>query len=777
MPAMQTTSKFLSTLAGVCLAFAATAAHTGYDPPGRVARLSYVSGEVSFSPAGERQWYRAMLNRPHARGDRLWTDRRSRAELQLGGAVLRLDEYTSVELLNLDDRDAQVELTEGTLNLRVRRAYAGQEYEIATPTLALVIDQPGDYRIEVGRRGQAVTVVVWDGEAVAYGEGSSFPLRDGDAVEFYDAALRDYEFIDYPQPDEFDRFCDVRDRRLDRAVALRYVPDELIGYDDLDDYGRWSTHAEYGAVWFPTRVAAGWAPYRYGRWIWQDPWGWTWIDDAPWGFAPFHYGRWAFVDRRWCWVPGPRRARAVYAPALVAFVGGRDWSIGISAGASRPVGWFPLGPREVYVPAYQASREYFTQVNINNTVINNTYITNVYNDYSRGRPWRGGEQFMHRRTPEAITAVPGDVFVNSRPVDRAMLRMSADSSVRAEVLNIAALAPVQTSVVGAAPAAAKPAPEIVDRRVIAREAPPPAPAPFEARREALQRNPGKPLAIEQIEPLRPRGRDAMPAPQVRVVGESERSVREEPFEKPAEAGRRERDGGAARSEVERDQRQREREVERERRQDLRELEQQGQPDPRQAERDRQAADQQREAERQQREVQRQQEQQQREAEREQEREQERQQERQQRDMQREQDVKEQQQREAERAQREQERQQRDTEQQREMQRQQQEQQREAERAQREQERRQREAEQQQREADQQRRELEQQQREMERQQRELEQQQQREAERQQREYQQQQREAERAQRETEREQRQQEPPSDEEEKDRRRDKRDRDEDE
>ena len=66
-------------------------------------------------------------------------------------------------------------------------------------------------------------------------------------------------------------------------------------------------------------VAAGWAPYRYGRWAWVSPWGWTWIDDARWGFAPFHYGRWAYASNRWCWVPGPRYVHAVYAPALVAW--------------------------------------------------------------------------------------------------------------------------------------------------------------------------------------------------------------------------------------------------------------------------------------------------------------------------------------------------------------------------------------------------------------------------------------------------------------------------
>ena len=106
-----------------------------------------------------------------------------------------------------------------------------------------------------------------------------------------------------------------------------------------------------------------WAPYQYGRWVWVSPWGWTWIDDAPWGYAPFHYGRWAHVRNRWCWVPGPRHVRAVYAPALVGWVGSRR-----RVGSIGSVSWFPLGPREVYVPAHRYSRHYVERVNVSNTV-------------------------------------------------------------------------------------------------------------------------------------------------------------------------------------------------------------------------------------------------------------------------------------------------------------------------------------------------------------------------------------------------------------------------
>ena len=57
------------------------------DPPSRVARLGYMEGSVSFQPAGETEWVQAVDNRPMTTGDKLWADKDSRAELQLGSAV------------------------------------------------------------------------------------------------------------------------------------------------------------------------------------------------------------------------------------------------------------------------------------------------------------------------------------------------------------------------------------------------------------------------------------------------------------------------------------------------------------------------------------------------------------------------------------------------------------------------------------------------------------------------------------------------------------------
>ena len=168
------------------------------------------------------------------------------------------------------------------------------------------------------------------------GGGQAFTLKPGQQASVTGDQSITYDVASVRPPDWFDDWCSSRDRREDRSESARYVPRDMIGYEDLDDQGSWRPVADYGNVWFPRTVSAGWAPYREGHWAWIEPWGWTWIDQAPWGFAPFHYGRWAFIGSSWGWIPGPVVVRPVYAPALVAWVGGPRFhaSIGIGAGVA-----------------------------------------------------------------------------------------------------------------------------------------------------------------------------------------------------------------------------------------------------------------------------------------------------------------------------------------------------------------------------------------------------------------------------------------------------------
>ena len=368
------------------------------DPPGQVARLGLVQGPLSFATADAANatsgdaWTPADLNRPLTRGDRLWTGLQARAELHAGSTAVRLGAETSVDFLALDDSVVQLRLSQGSAQLRVRALFEGQRLEVVTPNLAFVISQPGDYRLDVDPATDTTRVVARVGGGVVYGDGVSLALGGAQQASFSGVQLAPAA-TGSGQADGFDAWTAERDRREDESVSARYVSRETIGYQQLDAYGDWQQDATYGAVWLPRAVAADWAPYRAGRWSWISPWGWTWIDDAPWGFAPFHYGRWTQIGPRWAWVPGRTAARPVYAPALVGFVGGASGN-----GAVRPaLGWFPLAPGEAFRPAYRASPHYVGRLNGNN-------------------PVNPGNGYRYQQQPAALTALSPDDFARGRQV-------------------------------------------------------------------------------------------------------------------------------------------------------------------------------------------------------------------------------------------------------------------------------------------------------------------------------------------------------------------------
>jgi hypothetical protein len=506
------TSYFLFLILAVSFLSAfATAAMADDDPPGRVARLNYIQGSVSFQPGGETDWVQANPNRPLTTGDNLWADRNSRGELHIGSTAIRLSGETGISFLNLDDRTVQIQLAQGSLSVRVRRLEGGDAFEIDTPNLAFTVQRPGEYRFDVDPNGQTTNITVREGEGEANGGGSNFHLDSGESARVSGTDSLTFDIGHVGRLDGFDDWCGSRDNREEHAQSARYVSRDVIGYEDLDDYGVWRSVPEFGSVWFPAHVAGSWAPYRFGHWVWIEPWGWTWVEDEPWGFAPFHYGRWAVVGGDWCWVPGPVVVRPVYAPALVAFVGGPRFNLSISMGGGGGVAWFPLGPREVYVPAYRASPRYVQNVNITNTTVNVVNVTNVYNNTNVNNI-----TYMHQNNVGAVTAVSHDTFVNARPVGAAAVRVNPQQLRAAEVQRGVAVAPVRQSVVGAgAPAAVKPPAEVMNRQVVVKEAPAAPPVSFQRRQQVLSAQPGSVPSRQQMDQLRgPQVQQQQPAGKV-----------------------------------------------------------------------------------------------------------------------------------------------------------------------------------------------------------------------------------------------------------------------
>jgi hypothetical protein len=485
------------------------------DPPARAARLSYAGGSVSFEPAGTDDWVDAVVNRPMTTGDKLWTDRDGRAEVRIDSYGLRLGPQTGFSFLNLDDNTVQVRLTEGSLNIRVRRLEENESLEIDTPNLAFNVLRPGSYRIDVNENGDSTVVSIRDGQGEVTGGGSAYPVHGGDSVTFTGTDQLSADVQDYQGNDDFDRWSSERDRRWDRSTAPKYVSDDVVGYEDLDEYGGWRPVPEYGTVWFPRTTVAGWAPYRYGHWVWVSPWGWTWVDDAPWGFAPFHYGRWVTVGGVWGWVPSPPRpavvtmayVRPVYAPALVAWVGGSQFGVGVSVGgAPAGVAWFPLGPRDVYCPSYHVSPRYVERVNVSNTVIvNRTQVTNVYNNvYVNKTVNVTNVTYQNQRANDAVTATSQASFTSAQPVGRNMVRVNAREVASAPVAPVTNVAPQQRSFTGTVgPARARPPASVSARQVVAKATPPPPPAPVARQMQAVQANGGRPPAVSQVRAAQP----------------------------------------------------------------------------------------------------------------------------------------------------------------------------------------------------------------------------------------------------------------------------------
>jgi hypothetical protein len=507
---------FLSVALAVALFAPQRAAADEDDPPSRVARLSFTRGAVSFNPAGTDDWVSAVVNRPITTGDKLWTDNGARAELHIGSAAIRLSSNTGFSFLNLTDNVSQIRITEGTINIRVRSLGDDENFEVDTPNLAFSILRPGRYRINVNEAGDTTAIVVRDGEGEVTGGGSAYTIHPREIGTFagndqLDADVQSFGGDD----DDFDRWCGDRDRHAERSTSARYVSSDVIGYDDLDDNGGWRPVPEYGTVWFPHTVVVGWAPYRYGHWVWIAPWGWTWVDDAPWGFAPFHYGRWVVVAGVWGWVPCPPRpvvavayVRPVYAPALVAWVGGPHWGVGVSVGGvAAGVAWFPLGPRDVYCPSYHVSERYVQNVNISNTtVINRTNVTNVYNNvYVNKTVNVTNITYQNQTAVNAVTATSHQAFTSAQPVGRNMVKVDAREVASAPVAPLTpTVAPQQHSVLGAGAATSvRPPATVLSRQVVAKTAPPPPPVSFVKQQQAIQANGGRPPAISQVRQMQP----------------------------------------------------------------------------------------------------------------------------------------------------------------------------------------------------------------------------------------------------------------------------------
>lgn len=439
----------------------------GRTPP----RLSFLDGSVSFWRPGADDWAPAQINTPLAPGDQLYNGPAANIEVQIGArAFVRAGAETQLGIENQEPEFLQLKVTTGHVSIDLRSLSGGHSIELDTPNAAFTIDRTGYYRVDIdgdttafiSRRGGRATMIPAGGTAVGIAPSEEVIIEGADAPRIGTYVA--------PELDDWDRWNYARTDNLIESVSARYLSPSVYGADALDHYGTWRVVESYGPVWMPGGVAAGWAPYSTGRWVWDPFYGWTWVDETPWGWAPYHYGRWVYTTGFWAWAPGPVVVAPLYAPALVAFFGGNHWGVSIGVGVPA-VGWVPLGWGEPCIPwwghAGFVGRPWWGGWGgphiVNNVVINKTTIVDV-----------NKITYTNARVRDGVVAVRQERFGRGLP-DHVRLR-EADLQKLEPVRGPLPVRPVSASLVPTAGRAAQPPAEVLNRRVVATH-PPHDPAP------------------------------------------------------------------------------------------------------------------------------------------------------------------------------------------------------------------------------------------------------------------------------------------------------------
>ncbi|MDH3283501.1 MAG: FecR domain-containing protein [Acidobacteriota bacterium] len=291
----------------------------------RAARATGESAELAFNSAVYQ-------------GDRLETDGRQRAEIQLpDGSLVRLDRSTSVDIEGLygpqrgADAETILALFRGRLQVDVPRPDGGERFRVDTPSASVYPLQPSAFRVDVLGPDE-VLVIVQSGEVEVSGAAGSELLVSGESTRVRSGdAPRRARRVGVSPHDGFDIWVSRRDdvHRLRSRPGEEYssLSDEVRPYyGELSRHGEWIDSGDYGWAWSP-RVDNDWAPYRHGYWD-PGPYGPVWVANEPWGWSVYRYGRWEHSLRfGWIWLPG-----SVFRPAHVAWYYGPGY-----------VGWCPLG--------------------------------------------------------------------------------------------------------------------------------------------------------------------------------------------------------------------------------------------------------------------------------------------------------------------------------------------------------------------------------------------------------------------------------------------------
>src|SRR4029077_17146389 len=109
------------------------AAQAQSDPPGRVGRLAFIEGTVSFHDDQQTDWSPAVFNTPLTSGDAIWTEPNARSELSVAGTRVRMDNATQLDMLAIDDIETRLQIDRGRIDIKTFTLDPHTPYQIVTP--------------------------------------------------------------------------------------------------------------------------------------------------------------------------------------------------------------------------------------------------------------------------------------------------------------------------------------------------------------------------------------------------------------------------------------------------------------------------------------------------------------------------------------------------------------------------------------------------------------------------------------------------------------------
>jgi hypothetical protein len=230
--------------------------------PVRLARFSYVDGDVTWRPSSTDDWSSAGVNIPLREGAEVWVTNGGRAEVQFDdGSYLRLGDGAIVTLQTLSS-DATSEFTELQLNqglVTLKLKNPASDFQVDTPLATIKVDGGDDVRVGVG---DGVEIAVHGGTASLSNANSSTDLNAGNYVYLADASSP-FDIGPIPHEDSWDQWNDSRNALIEDAQTDDHCPSDVATCaGNLDTYGVWREDPQYGWVWCPDEPVV-WRPYEY----------------------------------------------------------------------------------------------------------------------------------------------------------------------------------------------------------------------------------------------------------------------------------------------------------------------------------------------------------------------------------------------------------------------------------------------------------------------------------------------------------------------------------